>query len=140
MLFRSAGHTRIVGGENHMGMAEFRHLIDRGCVDIAQPSHLACGGLTEWLKVNAYAAARGIPVSPWQFAEVNTHTAAAFPSVMWIEYVAPRSELEGQRLLATPTFEEEITPEGVFLKVPLQPGFGFSRDEALAERSLIRET
>ena len=133
-----AGHTRIVGGENHMGLAEFRRLIDNGCVDIAQPSHLATGGLTDWLKVNAYAAARGVPVSPWQFPEINTHTAAVFPNVMWIEYVAPKSELEGHSLFKSPAFEEEITPEGVFLKVPASPGFGFALDEEVAARTLIR--
>jgi L-alanine-DL-glutamate epimerase-like enolase superfamily enzyme len=134
-----AGSTRIAGGENHTGVAEFRQLIDAGAVDIAQPSHLATGGLTDWLKVNAYAAARGVPVSPWQFPEVNTHTAAAFPNVMWIEYVAPRSELEGHALFKSPAFEEEITADGVFLKTPLLPGFGFELDEAVAERILIRE-
>ena len=134
-----AGNTRIAGGENHTGVAEFRQLIDAGAVDIAQPSHLATGGLTDWLKVNAYAAARNVPVSPWQFPEVNTHTAAAFPNVMWIEYVAPRSELEGKQLLKSPVFEEEITEEGVFLKTPLSPGFGFALDESVAARTLIRE-
>ena len=134
-----AGHTRIAGGENHAGVAEFRQLIDAGAVDIAQPSHLATGGLTDWLKVNAYAAARSVPVSPWQFPEVNTHTAAAFPNVMWIEYVAPRSELQGHELFKTPAFEEVITEEGVCLKTPLLPGFGFALDEEVAERILIRE-
>jgi D-arabinonate dehydratase len=134
-----AGSTRIAGGENHAGLAEFRPLIDQGAVDIAQPSHLATGGLTDWLKVNAYAAARGVPVSPWQFPEINTHTAAAFPNVMWIEYVAPRSELEGKHIFKSPVFEEEITGDGVFLKTPLLPGFGFALDEEAAERIRIRE-
>jgi L-alanine-DL-glutamate epimerase-like enolase superfamily enzyme len=134
-----AGSTNIAGGENHAGLYDFRQLIDQGAVDIAQPNHLATGGLTDWLKVNAYAAARGVPVSPWQLAELNTHTASAFPNVMWIEYVAPRSELHGEQIFKSPVFEEEKTEEGVFLKPCLKPGFGFELDEAVADKILIRE-
>ena len=107
-------------------------------MDVVQPSHLATGGLTEWLKINAYAAARGVPVSPWQYPEINTHTAAAFPNVMWIEYVAPRSELHGKQVFKSPVFEEDKTDDGVFLKTPLLPGFGLALDQE-AERLLIKD-
>lgn len=136
---KRAGRTHIAGGENHAGLHEFRQLIDQGAIDIAQPNHLATGGLTDWLKINAYAAARGVPVSPWQIPEINTHTAAAFPNVMWIEYVAPRSELQRKTVFKSPVFEEEKTDEGVFLKTPLLPGFGLVVDEEAAARILIRE-
>lgn len=136
---KRAGRTNIAGDENHAGVYEFRQLIEQGGIDIAQPNHLTTGGLTDWLKINSFAAAHGVPVSPWQFPEINTHTAAAFPNVMWIEYVAPRSELSGKELFKRPLFEEEKTDEGVFLKTPLEPGFGFVVDEEAAQKLLIRE-
>ena len=77
--------------------------------------------------------------TPWQLAELNTHTASAFPNVMWIEYVAPRSELHGEQIFKSPVFEEEKTEDGVFLKPCLKPGFGFELDEAVADKILIRE-
>jgi L-rhamnonate dehydratase len=136
---RRAGSVNIAGGENHSGLFEFRQLIEQGGIDIAQPNHMTTGGLTDWLKVNAFAAARGVPVSPWQFPEINTHTAAAFPNVMWIEYVAPRSELTGKELFKSPHFEEVKTDEGIFLKTPLLPGFGFAVDDAVCDKIEIRD-
>jgi L-alanine-DL-glutamate epimerase-like enolase superfamily enzyme len=135
---RRAGHTLIAGGENHAGVFEFRQLIEQGAIDVAQPNVSVTGGLTDWLRVNSYAAAHGVPVSPWQLPEINLHTAAAFANVMWIEYVAPKSELHGEQLFKLPLFQEERTDEGVFLLAPELPGFGLALDEAAAERLLIR--
>jgi L-alanine-DL-glutamate epimerase-like enolase superfamily enzyme len=118
---------------------EFRQLIEQGAIDIAQPNHMATGGLTEWLRINSYAASHGVPVSPWQVPEVNLHTAAALHNVMWIEYVPPKSELHGKALFKSPVFVEERTENGIFLKPPELPGFGLELDEAAAERLLIRE-
>ena len=134
-----AGRTYIAGGENHAGLHEFRQLIEQGAIDIAQPNALTTGGLTDWLRINSYCSAHGVPVSPWQLPEINIHTAAAFPNVMWIEYLAPRGELHGRKLFRQPVFQEERTDDGVFLLPPERPGLGIEVDEETAQNMLIKE-
>ena len=88
-----SGSTYIVGGEQHVGLAEFRTLIDNDCVDIAQPNVAMTGGITDWLRIHAYASARGVPVSPWNLQQVHIHLAAGLQNVQWIEYFMPDNAL-----------------------------------------------
>jgi L-alanine-DL-glutamate epimerase-like enolase superfamily enzyme len=136
-----AGHTYVAGGEQHVGLVEFRELIERGAVDVAQPNAAVTGGITDWLRIHAFATAHGVPVSPWNLQAVHLHMAAGLPNVQWIEYFMPDNALlEFQtRLLAEPAMREEVTPEGVFLLAPTAPGLGLELDPEVAERSLVRE-
>ncbi len=134
-----SGSTYIVGGEQHAGLQEFRSLIEDGHIDIVQPNALITGGITDWLRVHAYATAKGIPVSPWDLQSVHIHMAAGLPNVKWIEYfMADNALLEFQtKLIIGPVCEEVVTEEGVFLKAPSGPGIGLELDKEVAERSLV---
>ena len=136
-----SGRTYIVGGEQHAGLMEFRPLIEEGNVDIVQPNVLVTGGITDWLRIHAYATAKGVPVSPWDMQMVHIHMAAGLPNVKWIEYfMADNALLEFQtKLFAGPVVQEEVTGEGVFLRAPEGPGLGLALDEETAERSLVRD-
>lgn len=135
-----AGSTLIVGGEQHVGLAEFRPLLDANAVDIAQPNAAMTGGITDWLPIHAYATARGVPVSPWNLQPIHLHLAAGLPNVMWIEYFMPDNALlEFQtRLFAGPVTREDVTDEGVFLLAPTAPGLGLALDPEAAEASRVR--
>ncbi len=137
----NAGDTYIVGGEQNVGLAEFQRLIDEGCVDILQPNAALTGGLTDWLRIHAYATARSIPVSPWNLQSIHLHAAAGLPNVQWIEYFMPDNALLAfqTQLFTGPALREEVTDEGVFLLPPDQPGLGLSLDPDMAERSLVRD-
>ena len=50
-----------------------------------------CGGITEFLRVAAVAAAHGRLVSPHVFPEVHVHLAAALPNVIGVETLDPRA-------------------------------------------------
>jgi D-arabinonate dehydratase len=134
-----AGNTYIVGGEQHAGLLEFRALIEQGHVDIVQPNALITGGITDWLRIHAFATASGVPVSPWDLQPVHIHLATGLPNVKWIEYfMADNALLSFQtKLIVGPVTREEVTDEGVFLRAPEQPGLGLDLDPEIAERSLV---
>jgi L-alanine-DL-glutamate epimerase-like enolase superfamily enzyme len=136
-----AGRTYIVGGEQHVGVPEFRQLIERGAVDIVQPNAAITGGITDWLRIHALATLASVPVSPWNLQMVHVHLAAGLPNVKWIEYFMadnPLLEFQG-RLFKGPALREETTAEGVFLVPPDTPGLGLELDEAVAAAALVRE-
>ena len=136
-----AGRTYIAGGEQHVGVLEFRQLVQQGAVDVVQPNAAITGGITDWLRIHALATLSSVPVSPWNLQMVHIHLAAGLPNVKWVEYfMADNPLLEFQsRLFRGPVLREERTPDGVFLLPPEGPGLGLELDEAVAAASLVRE-
>ena len=136
-----AGRTFIVGGEQHVGVLEFRQLVEQGAVDIVQPNAAITGGITDWLRIHALATLASVPVSPWNLQMVHVHLAAGLPNVKWIEYfMADNPLLEFQsRLFKGPRLREETTADGVFLVPPDPPGLGLELDEAVAAAALVPE-
>ena len=138
---KRAGRTYIVGGEQHVGVAEFRQLIDQGAVDIVQPNAAITGGITDWLRIHALATLASVPVSPWNLQMVHIHLASGLPNVKWIEYFMadnPLLEFQG-RLFKGPVMREERTDAGIFLVPPEAPGLGLELDDAVAAASLVAE-
>ena len=133
-----AGRTYIAGGEQHVGLGEFRALIDNGGVDIVQPNVAVTGGITDWLHVHAYASALGVPVSPWNMQAVHIHMAAGLPNVQWVEYFMPDNPLLAlkAKLFSGPHIAEEVREDGVYLVPPAGPGFGLTLDEEVAAACL----
>jgi L-rhamnonate dehydratase len=136
-----AGRTYIVGGEQHVGVLEFRQLIEQHAVDIVQPNAAITGGITDWLRIHALATLASVPVSPWDLQMVHIHLAAGLPNVKWIEYfMADNPLLEFQsRLFKGPVLRETTTEEGVFLMPPDAPGLGLELDESVAAAALVPE-
>ncbi len=136
-----AGRTYIVGGEQHVGMTEFRSLLDHDAVDIVQPGAGIMGGITEWLRVYHLATAYGVPVSPWDLQAIHMHMAAGLSNVKWLEYFMPDNPMLGfqNSLFAEPRFREERTEEGVFLLPPDTPGIGIKLDTDCAEQTVMHE-
>ncbi|MBX2883122.1 MAG: mandelate racemase/muconate lactonizing enzyme family protein [Granulosicoccus sp.] len=134
-----SGDTYIVGGEQHVGLAEFKNLIEHDCVDIVQPNAALTGGITDWLQIHAYATARSIPVSPWNLQQVHIHMAAALPNVQWIEYFMPDNallEFQG-KLLAGSSLTEVRQEDGLYLEAPESPGLGIELDAEIADRAVL---
>jgi L-alanine-DL-glutamate epimerase-like enolase superfamily enzyme len=136
-----AGRTYIAGGEQHVGVPEFRQLIEQGAVDVVQPNAAITGGITDWLRIHALATLASVPVSPWNLQMVHIHLAAALPNVKWIEYfMADNPLLEFQaRLFKGPILREEATAEGIFLLPPSGPGLGLELDAEVAAASRVAE-
>ncbi len=134
-----SGDTYIVGGEQHVGVAEFHSLIDNHCIDVAQPNAALTGGITDWLRIHALACARSIPVSPWNLQQIHIHLAAGLPNVQWIEYFMPDNallEFQG-KLLAGSALEEVVADDGVYLRAPETPGIGITLDAEYAASTRV---
>lgn len=121
----------IAAGENAAGLFDFKSLFDAQAVDIAQPSVIKVGGITEMRKIIALAeayAVRVVPHCPY-FGPgflASLHLIAAMPSnppveVLWME------------MEANP-FNPWVQVEGGELRVPQGPGLGCDPDPAILER------
>lgn len=54
----------LASGENICSPTQFRDLIAAGAVDFAQPSVIKCGGVSEFVKIQAIAETAGVAVMP----------------------------------------------------------------------------
>ena len=129
----------IAGGENNIGLHEFKALIDQECYDVLQPDALVCGGISMLRKVAAYAEMRGKPVAPHHGGNgfgvaTHLHLSASLPNSPWIELLQDPPAMEAaefQGLLATPLLPDA---EG-FVRVPEGPGLGVELNERWASSS-----
>jgi len=134
-----SGDTYIAGGEQHTGLAEFQMLIDSGGIDIAQPNAAITGGITDFLRIHAYASGQSVPVSPWNLQQIHIHLAAGLPNVQWIEYfMADNALLEFQgKLIVGSVIEELVQDDGVNLVAPVAPGLGIEVDPQFGEECRV---
>lgn len=111
----------IASGESELHRWGCRDLILHGGIRIMQFDATRAGGVTEWLRVAAYAAGHGIVMAPHHDPQVhgqliaavlNGHVQEVFPNPirdpLWAELFVGRPEIA----------------DGV-LQVPDRPGFGF---------------
>jgi len=97
----------VTTGEHEATRWGFRLLIDMGCCDIVQPDVGWCGGLTELLKIAAYADAHGVPVVPhgssvYGYHFVITRTTTPFAELLMM---APEADRVGPTF--SPLFPDE---------------------------------
>ena len=136
---RFAEQTYVVGGEQNVGLNDFKQFIDMGAIDIAQPNAIATGGITDWLKIYNYATSHSIPVAPWNLQQIHTQLAAGLPNVKWIEYfTTERTNFMG-RMIKGSVLEEIKKSDGVYLVPHRTPGLGLELNEEEAEKTLIRD-
>jgi L-rhamnonate dehydratase len=130
--------TRMATGEHEYTRYGFRLLLDYRAAEIWQPDMHWCGGLTELRRIDALARAHQIPVIPhagWRGGAA--HFAFANDNTPWCEVLLPPP---GGPREVYQRFEEEHQisrgPEGVYLRPPDRPGFGFElRPEAESSSS-----
>ena len=123
----------IAGGENNIGLHEFRTLIDDHCYDVLQPDALVCGGMSLLRKVAAYAEMHHKPVAPHHGGNglgvaTHLHLSASLPNSPWIELLQDPPALEAsefQGLIAQP-----LVPDADgYVRVPDGPGLGVELSE-----------
>jgi len=110
---------------------EFRDIMERGRVDVVQPSSVRSGGMHEILNIAEEAYRRGLLCIPhaWRHmigVAAEVHLAAVAPNMPYIEYpmAFPDSPLISK--LLTPRLE--VSSDGT-IEVPQRPGLGFELDE-----------
>jgi L-alanine-DL-glutamate epimerase-like enolase superfamily enzyme len=86
----AASDVPIAGGENNVGLHEFRILIDQDCYDVIQPDAAVFGGLSGLRKIAAYAELRHKPVAPHHGGSgigvaAHLHLSASLPNSPYVE-------------------------------------------------------
>jgi L-alanine-DL-glutamate epimerase-like enolase superfamily enzyme len=122
----------IATGEIEATRWGFQALLDAGAASILQPDAAVCGGITEWRRIAALAAAHNVPVAPHWFADLHVHLVAATPNALSVEYFTDTQVLNFMRLM-----KRSLTVKAGELVLPQEPGLGIEwDDEAIAEWSV----
>ncbi len=118
----------VATGENISTRYTFRDLIDARGADIIQADAYICGGITEWHRIAAYAAANNLPMAPHGNPHIGSHCVAGVPNGLIVEagmYMGIKPEI--------PLIIEPLVPDQGYLNMAEDPGFGFKVDREAIE-------
>jgi L-alanine-DL-glutamate epimerase-like enolase superfamily enzyme len=111
----------IASGESEMHRWGCRDLILHGGIRIMQFDATRAGGVTEWLRVAAYAAAHGVVMAPHHDPQIHGHLIAAVPNGH-VQEMFPNA-VRDPLWKAAFTGKPEVV-QGV-MTIPDRAGFGF---------------
>jgi L-alanine-DL-glutamate epimerase-like enolase superfamily enzyme len=100
----------VTAGEYGYDLPYFARMVDAGAVDCLQVDVTRCGGITEWLRAAAVAAARGLQVSGHCAPNLHAHVAAAVPNLRHLEYFHDHVRIESM------LFDGALDPSGGVLR------------------------
>jgi Enolase C-terminal domain-like len=119
----------VTAGEYSWPLADSARLIDAGAVDCLQLDVTQCGGISEFLRGAALAAASNLQVSAHCTPNLHAHVAAAVPNLSHVEYFHDHQRIEQM------FFDGVLDPGGgVLTPDPAVPGLGMELRAADAER------
>ena len=126
---RAPGGLEIAAGEYAFVPADFRNLLEHGCVDCLQADVTRCGGITGLLAVSGLAAAHGLEVSGHCAPQISAHALCAVQNLRHLEYFHDHVRVE--RML----FDGVLEPTGGELRPDRsRAGHGLELRRADAER------
>ncbi|WP_067173670.1 enolase C-terminal domain-like protein [Microtetraspora niveoalba] len=120
---RDAVRADVAAGEYGCDPYTFRRLAR--VVDCLQIDVTRCGGMLEWRRAAALAAARGLEVSGHCAPQLHLHVALATPNVRHLEWFHDHVRIES---MFFDGFREPV--EGVLRPDPSRPGLGLDLREA----------
>jgi L-alanine-DL-glutamate epimerase-like enolase superfamily enzyme len=119
----------VAAGEYSWSLADSARLIEAGAVDCLQLDVTRCGGITEFLRGAALAAAHNLEISAHCAPNLHAHVGSAVPNLRHVEYFHDHQRIEG--LL----FDGALRPQGGDLVPdPGQPGLGLRLRDRDAEQ------
>jgi L-alanine-DL-glutamate epimerase-like enolase superfamily enzyme len=119
----------VAAGEYSWSLADSARLIAAGAVDCLQLDVTRCGGVTEFLRGSALAAAHNLQVSGHCAPNLHARVGAAVPNLRHVEYFHDHQRIE--RML----FDGALDPDGGTLTPdPGHPGLGLTLREPDADR------
>ena len=129
---RALGDIPISGGEHEFTLHGFQQLLDAGAVDVVQYDTNRVGGITAARKVNALAAAHGVPVIPHAGQMHNYHLVMSDLNCPMAEYFPVHGVEIGNELFYY-LFDGDPEPQDGFLQLSDDvPGLGISISTAHA--------
>ena len=120
-------HVRadVAAGEYGGDLTYFRRMCAAGAVDCLQADATRCGGITEWLRVAAVAAAHHLQISGHCAPHLHLHAAAATPNLRHLEWFHDHVRIESK------LFDGTGSPNGGVLRPdPSAPGHGLTLSDA----------
>jgi L-alanine-DL-glutamate epimerase-like enolase superfamily enzyme len=119
----------VAAGEYSWSLADSAALIGAGAVDCLQLDVTRCGGITEFVRGAALAAAHNLQVSAHCCPSLHAHVGAAVPNLRHVEYFHDHQRIEQMLFDGAPKPEGgELTPD------PAAPGLGIRLRHSDAER------
>jgi L-alanine-DL-glutamate epimerase-like enolase superfamily enzyme len=119
----------VAAGEYSWSLADSARLIDAGAVDCLQLDVTRCGGITEFLRGSALAAAHNLQVSGHCAPNLHARVGIAVPNLRHVEYFHDHQRIE--RMF----FDGALDPAGgIMIPDPDQPGLGLTLRDSDAER------
>jgi L-alanine-DL-glutamate epimerase-like enolase superfamily enzyme len=116
-------------GEYGYDLVYFARMVAAGAVDCLQVDVTRCGGITDWLRAAAVAAAHNLDVSGHCAPNLHAHVAAAVPNLRHLEYFHDHVRIEGM------LFDGALDPHGGVLRPDRdRPGLGLAVKHADAEQ------
>jgi L-alanine-DL-glutamate epimerase-like enolase superfamily enzyme len=126
---RRQARPDVAAGEYSWSLADSARLIAAGAVDCLQLDVTRCGGITEFLRGSALAAAHNLQVSGHCAPNLHAHVGVAVPNLRHVEYFHDHQRIE--RIF----FDGALSPDGGALAPdPDQPGLGLTLRDSDAER------
>jgi len=130
---RDAVEADVAAGEYGYDLAYFARMCAAGAVDCLQADVSRCGGITEWLRVAAVAAAANLQISGHCGPHLHAHVAAATPNLRHLEWFHDHTRIESM------FFDGTLRPDGGVIRPdPGAPGHGLTLREADAEPYRVR--
>jgi L-alanine-DL-glutamate epimerase-like enolase superfamily enzyme len=119
----------VAAGEYSWSLADSARLIDAGAVDCLQLDVTRCGGITEFLRGSALAAAHNLQVSGHCAPNLHARVGIAVPNLRHVEYFHDHQRIEQM------FFDGALNPAGGALTPdPDEPGLGLALREPDADR------
>ena len=132
---RRAVAPDVTAGEYGDSLAYFQRMCAAGAVDCLQADVSRCGGITEWLRVAAVAAAHQLEISGHCAPHLHVHAAAATPNLRHLEWFHDHVRIEQM------FFDGALDPTGGALRpAPTAPGHGLRLRREVASRYQVGST
>ncbi|WP_212519151.1 enolase C-terminal domain-like protein [Actinospica acidithermotolerans] len=111
----------VTAGEYGYDLAYFERMCAAGAVDCLQADASRCGGITEWQRVAAVAAAHNLEISGHCSPHLHAHVAAATPNLRHLEWFHDHVRIESR------FFDGALDPTGGSITPSAEaPGHGLT--------------
>jgi L-alanine-DL-glutamate epimerase-like enolase superfamily enzyme len=132
---RDAVPADVAAGEYGGDLTYFRRMCAAHAVDCLQADASRCGGITQWLRVAAVAAAHHLEISGHCAPHLHVHAAAAVPNLRHLEWFHDHVRIENM------FFEGALDPSGgVLCPDAAAPGHGLTPRTELLGRYQVGDT
>ncbi len=130
---RSASAADVAAGEYGYDLAYFARMVGADAVDCLQVDVTRCGGITEWSRIAAVAAAANLEISAHCAPNISTHAALATANFRHVEWFIDHHRIEST------FFDGVLDPTGGTVRPsPSDTGHGMRLRPDAASRHRVR--